>query len=131
MDRESILEHMARTLFVSAHAGACEDREAFPDFDPRDQIASGGEDWFDVVTDPTPPQAEAKAREIAEDFEQPFGSLADQAYTLSYVHDARNLAGWVRYEDVGEMTKEEFKERKESAPAFDSNALLIQKIQQI
>lgn len=35
------------------------------------------------------------------------------------------------YEDVGEMTKEELKERKESAPAFDSNALLIQKIQQI
>jgi len=35
------------------------------------------------------------------------------------------------YEDVGEMTKEEFTERKESAIAFDSNALLIQKILQI
>jgi len=35
------------------------------------------------------------------------------------------------YEDVGEMTKEEFKEKKESATAFDSNALLIQKILQI
>ena len=35
------------------------------------------------------------------------------------------------YEDVGEMTKEEFKERKESAPVFDSNTLLIQKIRQI
>ena len=35
------------------------------------------------------------------------------------------------YEDVGEMTKEEFKEKKESATAFDSNTLLIQKILQI
>jgi DNA primase len=35
------------------------------------------------------------------------------------------------YEDVGEMTKEEFTERKESATAFDSNTLLIQKILQI
>ena len=35
------------------------------------------------------------------------------------------------YEDVGEMTKEEFKEKKEAAIAFDSNTLLIQKILQI
>ena len=35
------------------------------------------------------------------------------------------------YEDVGEMTKEEFKEKKELAIAFDSNTLLIQKILQI
>jgi len=35
------------------------------------------------------------------------------------------------YEDVGEMTKEEFKERKESATLFDSNTLLMQKILQI
>ena len=35
------------------------------------------------------------------------------------------------YEDVGEMTKEEFKEKKEAAMAFDSKALLIQKILQI
>jgi len=35
------------------------------------------------------------------------------------------------YEDVGEMTKEEFKEKRELAIAFDSSALLIQKILQI
>ena len=35
------------------------------------------------------------------------------------------------YEDVGEMTKEEFKEKKEAAMALDSSALLIQKILQI
>ena len=35
------------------------------------------------------------------------------------------------YEDVGGMTKEEFKEKKEAAITFDSNALLIQKILQI
>ena len=35
------------------------------------------------------------------------------------------------YEDVGEMTKEEFTEKKELAIAFDSNTLLIQKILQI
>ena len=40
--------------------------------------------------------------EIAEDYDQPLGSIADQAFMLSYTHDARNLAGWVRYEDVGE-----------------------------
>ena len=35
------------------------------------------------------------------------------------------------YEDVGEMTKEEFKRRKELATVFDSSTLLIQKIRQI
>jgi DNA primase len=35
------------------------------------------------------------------------------------------------HEDVGEMTKEEFKKRKDAAIAFDSNSLLIQKILQI
>ena len=40
--------------------------------------------------------------EIAEDFDQPMGDFDGQSYLLSYVHDSRNLAGWVRYEDVGE-----------------------------
>jgi len=35
------------------------------------------------------------------------------------------------YEDVGEMTKEEFKRRKDTAMLFDSKALLIQKISQL
>jgi len=35
------------------------------------------------------------------------------------------------YEDVGEMTKEEFEKRKGAATRFDSNTLLIQKISQI
>jgi len=35
------------------------------------------------------------------------------------------------YEDVGEMTKEEFKKRKDTAALFDSKALLIQKISQL
>jgi len=35
------------------------------------------------------------------------------------------------YEDVGEMTKEELKRRKELATVFDSSALLMQKIRQI
>ena len=35
------------------------------------------------------------------------------------------------HEDVGTMTKEEFKKRKKAAIAFDSNSLLIQKILQI
>jgi len=35
------------------------------------------------------------------------------------------------YEDVGEMTKEEFESRKDAATLFDSSALLIQKISQI
>ena len=69
MKRESILAHMARTLFVSTFADACDDSEAFPGFDARGQEAGPGEDWFDTVTDPTPPQAEEKAREIAADFE--------------------------------------------------------------
>ena len=35
------------------------------------------------------------------------------------------------YEDVGEMTKEEFEKRKQAAKMFDNNMLLIQKILQI
>ena len=35
------------------------------------------------------------------------------------------------YEDVGEMTKEEFEKRKDASTLFDSNSLLIQKISQI
>ena len=35
------------------------------------------------------------------------------------------------YEDVGEMTKKEFGERKRAATPFDSNTLLIQKILQV
>ena len=35
------------------------------------------------------------------------------------------------YEDVGEMTKEEFESRKDAATLFDSSALLLQKISQI
>mgnify|MGYP005820213767 CR=1 FL=1 len=35
------------------------------------------------------------------------------------------------YEDVGEMTKEEFERRKDAATLFDSKALLVQKISQI
>jgi DNA primase len=35
------------------------------------------------------------------------------------------------YEDVGEMTKEEFERRKDAATLFDSSALLLQKISQI
>ena len=40
--------------------------------------------------------------EVAEDFEQPQGEFSDVAYRLSYLHDSRNLAGWVEYEDIGE-----------------------------
>ena len=35
------------------------------------------------------------------------------------------------YEDIGEMTKEEFEKKKQIATLFDSNTLLIQKISQI
>ena len=35
------------------------------------------------------------------------------------------------YEDVGEMTKEEFESRRDVATLFDSSALLLQKISQI
>jgi hypothetical protein len=79
MNRDTILEHMARTLFVTSFAEACEDRVAYSDFDPRDQAAGAGEDWFDTVTDPTPPQAVAKARDIAIDFEALNGRTLENA----------------------------------------------------
>ena len=70
MEREEILESVARTLFVSAFADACEDDEAHPDFDAGDQAAGAGEDWFDTVTDPTPEAATVKAAEVVADFER-------------------------------------------------------------
>lgn len=69
MERCEILERMARTLFVTSFADACEDKDAFPDFDANGQEACSGQDWFDAVTSVTPEAADIKAREIVEDFE--------------------------------------------------------------
>ena len=70
MDRDEILESVARPLFVTSFADACGDDEAFPNFEPGDQAAGAGDDWFDTVTDPTPDAATAKAAEIVADFER-------------------------------------------------------------
>lgn len=67
-DREEILTSMARTLYVTAHADACEDEEAYPDYDRSDAPGAGGE-WFDATTGETPAAAVTKAAEIAADFE--------------------------------------------------------------
>ena len=79
MDRDEILESVARTLFVTAFADACTDEEAHPDFDAGDQAAGAGENWFDTVTDPTPEAATVKAAEIAADFEARNGRTVEDA----------------------------------------------------
>lgn len=77
-DREEILTSMARTLYVTAHADACEDEEAYPDYDRSDAPGAGGE-WFDATTGETPAAAVTKAAEIAADFESRNGRTLEDA----------------------------------------------------
>lgn len=39
--------------------------------------------------------------DIADEYDQPAGGFEDWAWLVSYVHEARNLAAWLRHEDVG------------------------------
>ena len=70
-ERDEIVDSVARMLFVTAFADACEDEElASEGFEiDRTQAAGAGQDWFDTVTDDTPGEAIDRAREIVADFE--------------------------------------------------------------
>ena len=70
MDRDTIVESIARTLYVSSYADACENEEAFGDlvFD-RSEAAGSGEDWLETVRSATPPAALKTAQDIVSDFE--------------------------------------------------------------
>ena len=78
-NRAEILESIARTLFVTAYADACEDTDEGGCQPDMTQAAGAGEDWFDTVTDETPGEARETARDIADDFEARNGRKLEAA----------------------------------------------------
>lgn len=81
-DRETILDSMARTIFVCAYADHCDECDLGEDCEICGEhgSAGGGQDWMDVAPEGTTPDAMAIAIKMVERFENANNIQLETAY---------------------------------------------------